>query len=59
MFGFIGSLAKAAVAVVATPVAAVVDVAEATGLKEDSGRNHTGDMIDRALENLDEAISPK
>lgn len=56
MFGFISSVAKAAVAVVATPVAAIVDVAEVVGLKEDSGTVHTADTITSIFDNLGEAV---
>lgn len=59
MFGLITSLAKAAVSAVALPVAAVVDVAEATGLVKDSGRVHTAEMVDAVIENIENAVDPR
>ena len=59
MFGMLESLAKAAVAVVATPVAVVADLAEATGILDDSGKSHTEDMIGAVVENLEDAVDPR
>lgn len=53
---FMGSIAKAAVAVVTLPVAAVVDVAEAVGIAEDEGKNHTGEALQAVVKNLQEAV---
>jgi len=59
MFGMLESLAKAAVAVVVTPVAVVVDLAETMDLVPDSGKSHTGDALNKVMENLEDAIDPK
>lgn len=59
MFGMLESLAKAAVAVVATPVAVVADVAEAAGILEDSGKSHTEEMLGAVVENIEDAVDPR
>ena len=59
MFGFLEDLAKAAVAVVVTPVAAAVDVAEVVGIKQYSCRSHTADTLGYAVKNLENAAMPR
>lgn len=59
MFGLLNSLAKAAVGVITLPVSAVVDLAEATGLKDETRVNHTEKNFDAVLQNLADAVDPK
>jgi len=58
MFGLLEDIAKAAVAVVTTPVAVVVDTAELVGIKQDSGRCHTADTLGAVVKNLENAANP-
>lgn len=51
MFGILKAVAKTAVSVVALPVAVVVDVAESSGLKSETG-NHTSNSLDNVGESL-------
>jgi hypothetical protein len=62
MFGLgslLGDVAKAAVAVVTVPVALVTDTAEVVGLKNDSGKSHTGNALGAVVQNLENAIDPR
>lgn len=58
MLDTLGNLAKAVVGVVVeTPVAIVKDIAEAVGIAEDKGVNHTGKALDGVMENVEKATS--
>ena len=59
MFGMLESLTKAAVAVVATPVAIAADVVTLGGTLTDRKESYTGEMLDKVKDNLDEALDPK
>lgn len=59
MFGMLESLTKAAVAVVATPVAIAADVVTLGGTLTDRKESYTGEMLDKVKDNLDDAINPK
>jgi hypothetical protein len=59
MFGLLESLAKAAVAVVSTPVAMVADLAEELDIIDDSGKSHTQKALNNVLENLEDAAEPR
>jgi len=62
MFGVLESLAKAAVATVATPVALVVDVVTLPDSAMDLNKgpfDRTGKMLDAIGENLSNAVEPK
>lgn len=51
MFGILKAVAKTAVSVVTLPVAVVVDVAEASGLKSETG-DHTSNSLDNVGESM-------
>lgn len=53
------SLTKAAVAVVATPVAMVADIVTLGGTLTDRKESYTEEMLDNVKDNLDEALDPK
>ena len=52
----LGSLFSAATRIITTPIAAVVDVAEVTGLKSDSGKSHTSREIEGFFKDLENAL---
>lgn len=58
MFGMLESLAKAAVAVVTVPVAAVADVVTLGGALTEKDRPYTADAASDLLDNLKDATSP-
>lgn len=58
MFGFIGSLAKAAIGVVLTPVAVVADVVSKTGLIEEPETSYTEETVKSVFENVTDALDP-
>jgi len=53
------SLAKAAVAVVTVPVAAVADVVTLGGVLTDKEGTYTGEAVSDAMQNLKDAAKPK
>lgn len=59
MFGMLESLAKAAVAVVTVPVAAVADVVTMGGVLTDKESTYTGEAVSDAMKNLRDAAKPK
>ncbi len=59
MFGMLESLAKAAVAVVTVPVAAVADVVTMGGVLTDKEGTYTGEAVSDAMKNLRDAAKPK
>lgn len=59
MFGMLGSLAKAAVAVVTVPVAVVADVVTMGGACTDKDRPYTADAVSDFVQNLKDATNPK
>ena len=59
MFGILESLAKAAVAVVTIPVAAVADVVTLGGVATDKEETYTGEAVSDAMRNLKDAAKPK
>ena len=59
MFGMLESLAKAAVAVVTVPVAAVADVVTLGGVLTDKDSTYTGEAVSDAMQNLKDATKPK
>ena len=59
MFGMLESLAKAAVAVVTVPVAAVADVVTLGGVLTDKEGTYTGEAVSDAMQNLKDAAKPK
>ena len=59
MFGVFTSLAKAAVAVVEVPLAAVADVVTLCGTLSDKGDSYTADALGRMVDNLKDAADPK
>lgn len=59
MFGLLNSLAKAAVAVVVTPVAVVADVLTVGGLVTDQEKSYTEQAGGAIVDNLKDAIDPK
>lgn len=58
MFGMLESLAKAAVAVVTTPVAVVADVATLGGALTDKKQPYTADACEAIVKNLQNAADP-
>ena len=58
MFGMLESLAKAAVAVVVTPVAAVADVVTLGGTLTDRGTPYTGEAVRAVYKNIEDAVKP-
>lgn len=52
----LGSLFSAATRIVTTPIAAVVDVAEVTGLKRNTGKSHTAREIEGLFKDLENTI---
>ncbi len=59
MFGMLESLAKAAVAVVIVPVAAVADVVTLGGVLTDKNSTYTGAAVSDVMQNLKDAAKPK
>jgi hypothetical protein len=59
MFGMLGSLAKAAVAVVTVPVAAVADVVTLGGTLNDRRETYTGEAVGDFVDNLKDATRPE
>ena len=59
MFGMLESLAKAAVAVVTVPVAAVADAVTLGGALTDKNGTYTGEAVRDAMQNLKDAAEPK
>lgn len=53
------SFTKAAVAVVATPVAIVADVVTLGGALTERKESYTEEILDKVKNNLDEALDPK
>ena len=58
MFGMLESLAKAAVAVVAVPVAVVADVVTLGGSLTDKDQPYTADAVGDLVDNLKDATRP-
>lgn len=58
MFGFIESLAKAAVSVVTVPVAVVADVITLGGSLNDKDQPYTADALEDLVDNLKDATKP-
>jgi hypothetical protein len=59
MFGFIESLAKAALGIVTVPIAIVADVVTLGGTVIDKDRPFTADAVSDVVKNLEDATSPK
>lgn len=58
MFGMLESLAKAAVGVVVTPVAAVADVITLGGALTDRETPYTAEAVSAVYQNLEDAVKP-
>lgn len=58
MFGLLNSLTKAAVGVVATPVALVADVVTMGGALTDKDQPYTAEALADILKNLENATDP-
>lgn len=58
MFGMIGSLVKAAAAVVTVPVAVVADVVTLGGLSTEKDKPYTAEALGDLMDNLKEATNP-
>lgn len=59
MLGMLESLAKAAAAVVAVPVAVVADVVTLGGTLSDKGESYTADALSDMVDNLKDATTPR
>ena len=59
MFGILESLTKAAVGVVATPVALVADVITMGGALTDKDKPYTAEALEDVYDNLKNATKPK
>ena len=59
MFGFFEDVAKAAIGVVAIPVAVVADVVTLGGAITDKDRPYTADAVSDVVRNLGNATKPK
>lgn len=59
MFGFLDSLARAAVGVVATPVALVADVVTMGGVLTDKDKPYTAEVVGNVIQNLTDATKPQ
>ena len=58
MFGMFEDLVKAAVAVVATPVAVVADVVTLGGSLTDRDKPYTAEQVSNVVKNLENAAKP-
>ena len=58
MFGMLESLAKAAVGVVVTPVAAVADIVTLGGSLTDRDTPYTAEAISDVYQNIEDAVKP-
>ena len=58
MFGMLGSLVKAAAAVVTVPVSLVADVVTLGGVCTDKDRPYTADAVSDLVQNLKDATNP-
>ena len=58
MFGLFEDLAKAAVAVVATPVAVAADVVTLGGSLTDRDKPYTAEQVSNVVKNLENAAKP-
>lgn len=59
MFGFIESLAKAAVSVVELPVAVVADVVTLGGALADKDTSYTAKAAENLVQNISNAANPR
>lgn len=59
MFGMIESLTKSVVAVAVTPVTVVADIVTLGGALTDEKKPYTAQTLEKAWDNLDDAIDPK
>ena len=59
MFNILESLTKAALAVVAVPVAVVADVVTLGGAVNDRDRPYTVDAVSDLVQNIEDATRPK
>lgn len=59
MFGMLGSLAKAAVAVVEIPVAVAADVVTLGGSVNDKDQPYTATAVEHLVENVQNAADPR
>lgn len=59
MFGILGSIAKAAVAVVEVPVAVVADVVTLGGALTDQDKPYTATAVEHFVDNVQNAADPR